>query len=255
MSNKIDIFESDEIGLVIDFLKIEKNITDIVESNGISTISSDSLCLLRDCDFDSIFLKVGQIVTINKINYPVLSVNYNLKTFTIKETGLFTMSTGTPSAKTLLVDKWNLAINYKFGSRIEINDLLAKESANPDTKLQRFPLIWLFINNPETSKELDFDHKSTIKMAFVGLSDIVKRAEARQDDVIKPILKPLLNLFLQAIKSTYFAYKFNWEFGNYNFKKYYRYFYGSSDKNEMVLSTPTDAIEIELDITFQNQYS
>jgi hypothetical protein len=41
---------------------------------------------------------------------------------------------------------------------------------------------------------------------------------------------------------------------NYNFKRYYRYFYGSSDKNASVLDACTDAIEISLDVDFRKQY-
>jgi hypothetical protein len=47
---------------------------------------------------------------------------------------------------------------------------------------------------------------------------------------------------------------FNFQYAKLKYKEYFRYFYGSSDKNQMVLEAPTDAIEVDLDITFQNQY-
>ena len=91
-------------------------------------------------------------------------------------------------------------------------------------------------------------------MAFVHLSKADYRADYRLDYVFKKVLQPLETLFLETIQSPYFSRVFNWEYTQLEYKDYYRYFYGSSDKNQMVLDAPTDAIEIDLDVIFQNQY-
>jgi hypothetical protein len=239
MNRKLDIFEPVEIKKVIDFLKTEKNITNISESSGVSTITTDSLVLLADVI--PIYLKSGQIVTINDVNYTVSNVNHTNKTFQITASGL-------------IATKWNLAINFQFGSRVEINEILAIQQNAPEMKSQRFPLIWLFINEGRNHTILDSDFETSLKLAFVGLSKPEYKAQKRLDSTIIPVIQPLVSLFLATIQSPYFATVFSFEYGELKYTDYIRYFYGASDKSEMVLSAPTDAIELELDLTFQNQY-
>jgi hypothetical protein len=109
INRKIDIYEPDEIKAVFDFICTEFDVISISEYLGVSTIESNSLILLNDVQ--KIYLKAGQIVTINATNYTVLAVDLAAKTFNI-------------SAMNLTATKWNLAVNFKFGSRIEINELL-----------------------------------------------------------------------------------------------------------------------------------
>jgi len=252
MIRKEDIYEADEIEAVFDFLTVEKNITDISETGGVSTITTNSVTLLDI--IDKIYLQAGQIVTLNKINYSVLAVSVSAKTFTITATGLYHMSTAPIPVKVLDVTKWNLAINFKFGSRIEINKLLDIENKDINKKQIRFPLVWLFINESRDHDSLEYDYRTGLKLAIVHLTNIEYTAEQRLDNVFKKVLQPLETLFLETIQSPYFARVFNWEYTELNYKDYYRYFYGSSDKNQMVLTAPTDAIEIDLDVIFQNQY-
>lgn len=239
MNRKLDIFEPVEIKKVIDFLKTEKNITNISESSGVSTITTDSLVLLADVV--PIYLKSGQIITINDVNYAVSNVNYTNKTFQITASGM-------------TATKWNLAINFQFGSKKEINEILAIQQNDPEMKSQRFPLIWLFINERRNYDILDSDFETALKMSFVGLSELNWKCQKRLDSTITPVIMPLVTLFKETIQSPYFSRVFSFEYGKFNKSLYIRYFYGSSDKSEMVLSAPTDAIELDLDLTFQNQY-
>ena len=252
MNRRTDIFEADEIEAVFDFLTKEKTISDITESLGISTIYSNSVILLDI--IDKIYLQAGQIVTLNKINYQVLTVDISAKKFTITASGLYHMSTDLIPVKILDVTKWNLAINFKFGSRNEINKLLDIENKDINKKQIRFPLAWLFINESRDHDSLEYDYKTGLKLAFVHLTNVEYTAEQRLDNVFKKVLQPLETLFLETIRSPYFSRVFNWEYMELSYKDYYRYFYGSSDKNQMVLTAPTDAIEIDLDVIFQNQY-
>jgi len=252
MNRKIDIYEPDEIKAIFTFLKVEKTISNITESGSVSTIYSNTLKLLDIVD--PIYLLTGQIVTINNINYQVSNVNLTNNTFQITKTGLFHMSTDLIPVKVLDATKWNLAIDFKFGSRNEINEILAQENADTAKNLQRYPLAWLFINEARSHDSLEYDFKTSIKMAFVHLSKHEYRAEYRKENIFKKVLVPLERIFLEAIQSPYFSHKFNWEYEKLNYSDYFRYFYGSSDKNQMVLDAPTDAIEIDLDVIFQNQY-
>jgi hypothetical protein len=256
MNKEKTIYEVEEIGTIINYMKAEKTITDISETNGISTISSNSLLLLHS--YYDIYLQVGQLVTINKINYPFLSVDLINKTFTISATGLYTLSSGQNPVKTLIVTKWNLAINYLYGTRSEINEILLSAEKDPEQKLSLFPLVWLFVNNEEDhNPELTIDLKTNLKYSIVHLSNSNYRAHDRLDGIFKPVLQPLWELLFETMKSPFFTYMLKFETGNKEntkYKKYKRFFYGSSDKTGSVLTCPTDAIEISIDLNFLKQY-
>lgn len=244
------IYEVDEIKKVIDFMKYEKSIVDITESNGISTIFSDTLVLLTS--FWQTLLKPKQIITIGNINYDVLSIDYATKSFTIEAVGLFSFVS---SVKVLAFDKWSLAINFKDGSRTEINEVLANAAKDETKNLTRFPLIWLFINNKqEKNVDDNIDIHTTLDFSFVHLTKKEYRTEQRREKVFKPVIEPLLDLFIQTIESQYFSKVFHFNTYFYNYPKWFRYFYGSSDKNVQVFDAPTDAIEISLDLNFRKQY-
>ena len=252
MNQKKTIYEPDEVKSIFTFLKAEKNIINITESGTVSTIYSDSLVLLQ-VQYP-IYLKNGQIVTIDNVNYAVSNVNLTNKTFDINKTGLFHMSTDLIPVKVLDVTKWNLACEFKFGSRPEINEILQLEVSDPAKKLHRFPLVWLFINENRDHDNLEYSFKTGLKMSFVHLSKPEYKAEYRKENIFKPVLVPLVELFMEAIQSSHFSRVFAFGYNDLNFNEYFRYFYGSADKNKMVLDSPTDAIEIDFDVTFSNQY-
>lgn len=255
MANKL-IYEVEEIEKVVNFMKTEKTITDIVENSGIYTITSNTLVLLRETEI--IYLQVGQIVTIDNINYKVLTVNLTLKTFTItKGVTLYHMSTDLIPVKVLDVTKWNLSVNYMYGSRIEINQRLENAKDDPDQKLTRFPLIWHFINNKQDDNPSQgVDIKTTIEFAFVNLTEKTYTTIQRKNYNFKPIIDPLLILFKETLQSCYFNKVFYFEDRKtFEHGKWYRYFYGSSDKNVPVLDAATDAIEVSFDLQFLQQFS
>jgi hypothetical protein len=249
------IYEVEEIGKVVDYMKTAKTITDITENSGILTIYSNTLILLHETK--DIYLTAGMIVTINSIDYSVLSVNLTSKTFTItKVVDLFHMTTDPIPVKVLDATSWKLAINYLYGSRIEINSILQNIGKGANKQATKFPLIWVFVNNEEdVNPRENIDIATTVKMAFVYNTDKGYKANDRLTYVFKPVLTPLLYLFLETMQSCYFANVFNFQSRkNYPFKRWYRYFYGSSDKNASVLDASTDAIELSIDIEFFKQY-
>lgn len=249
------IYEVEEVEKVITLMRTEKNITNITENSGIYTIYSDSLILLREVE--NIYLKAGQIITINGIDYNVLTVNLNTKSFTItKYVALFHMTADLEPIKVLDATKWKLTVNYLYGSRIEINAILKAIGQGSDKLATKFPLIWMFINNDQSINEREnIDIKTECKFSVINATDKNYLAPQRKDYNFKPIIDPLLALFKKTMESCYFSTVFNFETQkNYNYHKYYRYFYGSSDKNESVLDSPTDAIEISLNIDFRKQY-
>ncbi len=81
------------------------------------------------------------------------------------------------------------------------------------------------------------------------------KAEFREENIFKPVLAPLVQMFIELIQSSYFSKIFSFEYTKLNYDEYYRFFYGSADKDQMVFNAPTDAIEIDFDVIFQNQYN
>jgi hypothetical protein len=237
MNRKIDIYEPDEIQKVITAMTAEHDILSIVESGGLSVITTNNLVLL---DAQSpITLQAGQIVQIGNVNYEVLSVATN--SLVIEATGI-------------TEDKWKLSVNFMFGSRIEIDEVLERYGKDPAKNLIRFPLIWLFINNERVHNSNTYDFQTTLQFAFVHLTKKEYKASDRLTNVFKTVLQPLSRLFLETIFSTQFRDVFIFPDSYMNYSDYYRYFYGSSDKNQKVLKADTDAIELSVDLNFVKQY-
>jgi hypothetical protein len=237
MNRKIDIYEPDEIQKVINAMCMDHPILEVTEDEGISYITTNNIVLL---DGQSpIALQAGQIVTIGAVNYEVLSVTTN--SFAIEATGI-------------TADTWKLAVNFMFGSRIEINNLLTSYAKDENKKLIRFPLIWLFINNERVHNSASFDFQTTLQFAFVHLTKREYRAADRLTNVFKAVLQPLSKLFLETLHSTQFRGVFAFPNMINDYSDWYRYFYGSSDLNKQVLDAATDAIELSCDLTFVKQY-
>jgi len=237
MNRKIDIYEPDEIQKVITAMTAEHDILSIVESEGLSIITTNNIVLL---DAQSpIALQSGQIIQIGTVNYEVLSVTTN--SFAIEATGI--------TATT-----WKLAVNFMFGSRIEIDEVLERYGKDPAKNLIRFPLIWLFINNERVHNSNTYDFQTTLQFAFVHLTRKEYKASDRLTNVFKTVLQPLSKLFLETMYSTQFRGVFAFPTMVNDYSDWYRYFYGSSDKNQKVLKPDTDAIELSCDLTFVKQY-
>jgi len=238
MREKKSIYEYDEIKAVVDFMRLARPISSISEAAGVSTIQTTTLKLLDENH--NISLQTGQIVNINNVNYAVIDTGEN--SFDIV-------------ASNLVATEWNLAVNFLMGSRIEINQVLNNLANDPSSNLIRFPLIWLFINNDRNHNPNDLvAFQTTLQFAFVHLTEKTYRANERLTYVFKTVLEPLFRLFTMTINSTYFQDKFYFEDNRPEFETFYRYFYGSSDQNLQVLDAPTDAIEVNFELSFINQY-
>jgi hypothetical protein len=242
MNNKLEIYEPKEIQKVIDFLTIDRNIISISELDGVSTITVTDTILLYDGN--STYLAPGMYVQIDNINYKVSNVIANTS-FDITATGL-------------TADTWALAFEFRFGTRTEVNKLLDIASKQQENKLTRFPLLWMIIDGTN-QRNNDFpppiDFESTAKFAMINLTDLQYTAEQRLDNNFIPTLQPYVTLFKNTLKSAYFNKVFffeNKEFANY--QDWYRYFYGSTDKNQMVFDAVTDAIEFQTDLRYNEQF-
>lgn len=243
MENNIkEIYPEKEIKTIIEFLTSEKDIDSIDESGSVSTINVGSTLLLNS-HLDR-YLQNGMYVKIGNINYKVSNV--------VKDTSFDIAATGLSEAK------WALAFEYRFGSRIEVNELLDLAQQDPSKQLARFPLLWLIIDadnsrNFNFASELLFERN--LKFSMINLTNSEYTAEQRLDNNFIPTIQPYVSLFIDAIRSSKFAYMFNFENNEIiDYNDNYRYFYGSADQSVMVFDSPTDAIEFTFTGRFRNQY-
>lgn len=243
MSQLKDIFVSEEIKKVVDYLTIGKNIDSISQISGISTVSVSSTVILSD--IHNVYLQDGMYVKINNENFKVSNV--------IKDTS-FEIDAVFEVDPTI----WALALEYKAGTRIEVNALLKAQMRNPNNNLERFPLLWLIIDGSEQDSfrfEPPINFERTVKLSFINHTKKEYTLEQRRDENIKPSIQPYVSLFVQAIKSTEFRTIFLFEdLEVNNYDRFIRYFYGSADQNIQVFDAPTDAIELVWDLRFANQY-
>jgi len=244
MNKPIDIYEVKEIEKVVTFLTTEKDIDSIAENSGVSTINVSSTVLLADRE--NVYLTAGLYVKIGVVNYIVSNVVENTS-FDIVATGL-------------TETKWALALEFRPGSLAEVDSLLINANLKPEEQFGKFPLLWMIIEDPN-----ERDHafappvnlEYSLKLAMINTTKKEYKVIDRLDNNFIPTLKPYVTLFMCALKSVYFRLVF--DFGEDeitdNYKEYFRYFYGSSDKNKMVFDSITDAIEIKMPLKLKNQYN
>lgn len=241
--SKITIYPELEIKKVVDYLTTEKDIDSMVVNSGVLTINVSSTLLLNERE--SIYLDNGHYVKIGNNNYKVSNVVKNAS-FDIE-------------SNLLSETKWSLAFEYRFGSKIEVNRLLVTASQQPDNQLSRFPLLWLMIdadNQRNNSFEPPVDFELNTKFAMINLTDKLYTAKQRLNNNFIPTIKPYVDLFIATLRSVYFTKIFTFENKEFtDYSEYFRYFYGSQDKNKTVFDAVTDAIEFEMPLKFSRQYN
>jgi hypothetical protein len=231
---------TNELNDIITQMKVEFSISSIDEVDGVSTINTNSVIIFDNLS-KVMVLQTGMIVTINEINYPVSNI-VNLpggKSFDITASGLSASA-------------WNVAANYKPGTRKEINQILDQEATN----LSRFPLIWLIkpTSKPDKFQEL-LDFTVDLVLVFAHKANKTDRTQKRIDENISPVIQPLVDLFNLWLQSSDFAYMLEF-FGSgkpidYDINDYEPY--GNNDK-QVFASVSTDAIEVDYTLNFKKQY-
>lgn len=237
---KKEIFIPLEIEDVISALKTEIDIISVSENSGVSTITTDTIRIFDNL-CDTIDLKDGMIVTIGSKNYQVSNVTHTVTADSFDVTGTNITAT-----------KWNVAANFKTGSRKEINDILNDQNGN----LTRFPLIWLI---PSDNLDYDspvLDFTADVILVFAHKANNTDLTSKRYTNNIKPVIQPLIALFNSWLQSSDFNYMFEFN-GNgkpIEVSKSIFAFYGSDDKTKEVLNVTTDAIENVYTLKFKRQY-
>jgi hypothetical protein len=134
---------------------------------------------------------------------------------------------------------------YMYGHRMEINKRLLDKDKDKVYKYQKYPLIALRLDIPETVDKGIWSY--SLNVLIMNFTDKKWNAEERYEHIFKPVLYPLYQRFLQEIAD---CGLFQWE-GNLltpDHTKIDRPFWGTaSDEGNVkhIFDDPIDAIEIQ----------
>ena len=135
---------------------------------------------------------------------------------------------------------------FMHGHQKEVNSVLQSQAAAAATQNNRFPLIVLF---RDIKEELSIDDGQSYLIDFKArlgiftLTDPSYRSDDRERNNFKPILKPILEEFINQLTQS-LAFQFP-TINQLGLKYYDCYFYGSSLNGTNVFNDKVDAIEIE----------
>lgn len=230
----------DEIGLIIDSIRSNGNVTSYVDNTGSYTITTDSLGNLQAG------FKVVLIYADTSLNRDVWvsSIDSINNTFTFNGTGITEPLT------------WELAIYYEYGHRIELNKKYTNKAVSTNKMVQEYPLIWLYTDFEQIPSDLESaEFETTLQGAIVDFSKKELYEEDRIEESFKPVLYPILELIDNAFNGVE-KYRFITPYGvdkEIRFLTTDRPFFGSSDQSANVLPQVTDAIEWQVDLNWAEE--
>lgn len=139
---------------------------------------------------------------------------------------------------------------YMYGHRLEISNRLLEKTKDKVLKYQKYPLVALRMDIPETVKDGLWHYK--LNIVIVAKTDPNYDTPERMQNVFRPVLYPLYEQLLQAIINSGL---FMWEQGNDVpvHTKIDRPFWGITAKEgntAYIFNDPLDGIEIiDLELT------
>lgn len=135
-----------------------------------------------------------------------------------------------------------LAPYYLFGHRLDIDRRLTEKDKDSIFMFQKYPLIALRLPIIQDINETDVNEISA-NMAVFGFTDKNFTSEERYENVIKPVLHPLYEQLLEALRnSSYIS-----GLGTLPHRRVDRLFWGTETKEgnvKYLFSDPLDAIEL-----------
>jgi hypothetical protein len=132
---------------------------------------------------------------------------------------------------------------YIYGNRLEISNRLLEKDKDKVFKHQKYPLIALRMDIPETMANGVYSY--SLNIAILDFTDQNYTASERYEKVFKPVLYPLYESFIVHLKRAGFMWPGNQKFPPHT--KIDRPFWGlsSSEKNvKNLFNDPLDAIEL-----------
>lgn len=219
MTHYLDIFDE-----IIDTLRATGDITGISEDAGITTVTSANS------------LSVGEYIILDddkEREYMIKSADAT--EFTIEGTDI-------------VADTWKaLAPYYMFDTPKKMVNALSEKETSKTLKYQKYPLIYLKLNNPE-KKNVDGFYAILNSLLFVLMikTKINYVASERKTISFDPILNPLADQFIEAIdESTYF----NESGASLIYDHEENYYWGTEEgiNAKSILNDIVDAVELNIE--------
>lgn len=149
-------------------------------------------------------------------------------------------------------DSWKMAIYFDVGSRTEIINKYQTKSKLDNSKVQKFPLFWLYSDFKEEAGNGEYiAFETVLQAALADQSDATSYEEDRITNKFIPVLYPYIQMIETAFNTAPYKRNFVTTYGEdkkIKFNKTDRTFFGSADKKKSVLPVITDAIEIEINL-------
>lgn len=229
--------------------KIEEIVLSVKSSGGLVSFTDnlDGTYTIEAADIGNLAadFKVVLIYSDESNNKDIVisSVDSDLNTFTFSGTNITEP------------DSWEMAIYFEHGHRIELNKKYTNKAKSINKQVQEYPLIWLYTDfekNITDTENVEFE--TTLQLAIVDFSNKELYEEQRIDQKFEPVLWPLLELINDAFNKTTYKRNFVTPYGtnkDIDFLQVERPFFGSDDQQANVLPQVTDAIEIQVDLSWR----
>jgi len=161
----------------------------------------------------------------------------------------------------------SLSINYLFGHRQEVSEIEVQKSLTGSQVHAMFPLVWLVLNTTRkyTKKQTDaIGSECTFSIILCDITPNFANRRANQAkakdrflNTIKPILIPLANRLLRAMKESGWFVSVGVASNPFNFDLTELPYFGSINQGKgNVFSRVTDAVMLDFqDITIRNKRS
>lgn len=213
------IFVPDIIGDIVDSIRETGSYSGVVD-NGDGTFTILSVNSLKDGDW----------VEIDGNDYEVLSAT----------TTQFTVSSSIDLTTTSSYKA--LAPYYLYGHRLDMANRLLEKDKDDVFKYQKYPLIALRLPLQQEIQQ-DSMNKASLNLAIMAFTSVNYPSEERYEKVIKPILYPIYQQFLLALRdSSYIS-----NVGNIEHNRIDRLFWGIEQREgnvKYIFNDPLDAIEL-----------
>lgn len=135
---------------------------------------------------------------------------------------------------------------FMYGHRLEISNRLTQKDQDPEQEQKKYPLIGLGLDIIETVRGVVTDY--SVNMIIATFTDKNLNAEERSEQVLKPVLEPLYENFMQAFKdSGLFMWDSQLAQDKPPHNKIFRPYWGTAGTEgnvKNIFNDPIDAIEI-----------
>lgn len=205
----------------------------------------------------------NNIATVNKTTNLQNGMYINIDTYkeNFQITDVTKYSFKIVSTKNITIEaptNYSLCFNFLFGNRKEIVNILTEKNQNAEMKFKKFPCLILFDTLQENSGEDEVAGKIFDNIFFAIVTETKPEFSTTQriEQRFKAVLEPLFELFFNELLHCKYVYNLiKPERRMFNFTRENIFFWGSEGKEQNILNSFADAIEVRnLTLKFYKNY-